>query len=311
MLSVFLALAVQTAADAHDARSATAQEHEAPLEGIWFTRRTIDGMIGRWVDQAAEKYGLNEDQSKKLEEQMQTRWPKFLRENRRAIQPLLNEYIETRVARTPPDADSIKAWAERAQPVFDRFEIQTLDTLKDMRSLLTFTQKAQLAVDTLKTAAGLELFKAKLGTWRRGEFKERDWWDPTRSVRRQREHVEPVQEIEQPAPSPGSRRIGEELLRWDYFVAEFIVRFNLDEAQRETAHSVLRECKSRAAAHRDQFRARIERLEKSVEAEDSGTDARRAELTAMYGPIDAIFAELKTRIEAIPTTAQTATADHE
>ena len=104
-------------------------------------------------------------------------------------------------------------------------------------------------------------------------------------------------------------RIDTEMLRWDRFLRQFVQRYVLDDTQTQAAYSIARECKQRALEHRDRYRARLATLEKSVGEETEYTPEQSAEFKAMYGPIDALFAEMKTRIDQIPTTEQVATAE--
>ncbi|MEE9294166.1 MAG: hypothetical protein V3W34_04255 [Phycisphaerae bacterium] len=285
---------------------ATAQ-NDLPYQGIWPTPKMIDGLLARWTDETAEEYGLNSDQRVRLENQLAKRWPPFLRQHRRVLQPLLNEFLEVRIAPTPPDAQSVSAWAQRAVPVFQLFQEQFIETQREMADLFTPPQQASLARNSLKTTAGLQLFQAKLEAWQRGHFAEHEWWDPPKSVLRRRAE-KTSSRVASAAPSTARQRIDEELFRWDRFVDQFARTYELNTSQRETAYSILRECKQRALAHRDRYRARMERLEKTINTDHNITDEGRPEIIAMYGPIDRIFTELETRLKPIPTAVQSINA---
>lgn len=278
----------------------------AANEGIWPTPKMLEGMLVHWADESAVKLDLSDEQTERLEEQLLKRWPAFLEEHRETLQPLLNEYIETHMAKTPPEREAIKSWADRAMPMFELFQEQILESQRDMTEYLEPAQKGKLAAESLKMTAGLQLFQAKIKSWQRGEFEERDWWDPPRRVLNQRERDKDAAEAAAAAaaPSLAKKRVEEELSRWDRHVAEVIEKFKLDDTQRVAAESILRECKERATAHLDRYRARMEQLEKRLK---DGA-AEQAEVAEMYAPFDAMFAELKSRVEQIPTTAQMAAA---
>ena len=170
---------------------------------------------------------------------------------------------------------------------------------------MTPPQKARLGIETIKINTGLHLFEKRLETWRQGRFEESDWWAPPPSVRRARASArraaEPAEAI---SPSAAKAKIDEELQRWDFFVADFVRQYRLDERQSETAFSILRECKQKVSRYVDRYRARIEHIEKRLSRADEVTDELRQEAADVYGPIDAVFADLRARVGRIPTRAQ-------
>ena len=281
------------------------------LDGFWPTPKMMESLLLRWADEIATQYDLNDDQSKRIQEVILSRWPKFLNDRRSILQPLINEHFELRLALEPPDPSEVQDWAERALSLFDEVQAQFEETRLQLRDHLDPVQQARFDLDAMKMGVGLEVFKAKLKAWRRGEFKEHEWWDPTPRVRRSRgagkEKPSASKESETFAPTQAKMKIDEEFLRWNLYVAEFIEQFHLDDAQSEAARSILRECKQRALDHHDRYRARLEQLEKDLAGDKQPTEQQQQEMLALYEPIDAIFTELKTRLEQIPTTTQSTT----
>jgi hypothetical protein len=284
------------------------------LDGFWPTQAMTRGLLLRWADDMADSFELDDEQQQAIETQLLERWPAYLNENREDIQPLINEFIEARLQTEPPDADFVKNWADRAIPAFELFEEQVLDTFRDAESVLDPRQKAALANESLKASAGLHVFGAKLRGWQTGEYNEREWWDPPASVRKQRRQerraVAEAQALAN-APSAAKERIDRELKLWDEFFDEFVQRFDLDPSQLESAKSILRECRQRANDHFVRFRSRMEVLEKRLADDNADSDEINRELKEMYGPIDTLFAELKARLDPIPTSAQRAAVKRE
>ncbi len=319
LLTLFLVAGAQTPADAPPSNDATAQQVQAatkdiakpiPPTGIWPTPRMVEGVLLRWAGEISESFELTEDQRQSFERQLLDRWPTFLEAHRATLQPLFNEYVESRISYTPPDPEAVQKWSDRAMPVFEKLRDEVLDTQRDMTEFLTPEQQAQLARISFKMTAGLELSRAKLESWRRGQFDEREWWDAPHSARnRERTPSADAPDSSISPPRSVRSRIDDELLRWDAFVAKFIETYHLIGTQRESAHSILRECKDRAATFRDQNRLRTDRLEQDIDGAEKLTDVQRDEIVAVYGPVDELFAELKARIEQIPTTAQSAAAE--
>lgn len=277
---------------------------ELPAAGIWPTEKMVESMVRRTALEAAEAYDLTDEQYRQVESQLLDRWPRFLSENRKEIQPLLNEYLEARMAFEPPTEEQMKAWAEKALPVAERFEKQIEAGNKEIQKLLTPLQRVKFETETLKVKAGLELFRQRLQSWQRGDFEPREVWDPP----------EPAGAggpwEAQNAESPGGRRrppgpVEQELDAWDRYVAKFIETHGLNEGQRRTTFSILREVKQRARAHRDLYAQDIYELERMIRAGRPVDEAKvRSEAERLYGPIDELFAELQARLSAVPTEAQ-------
>lgn len=310
-------------------RPAPSDELRDELEGFWPSEKIIDLVLTRWADEAGGDNELDEQQIEQLRERMLNRWPKFLKENRSKIQPVVNEFIEMRLEMKPPDKERVQDWAERASPVFDMFREQISHGIEDFRETLNPLQKAKFEAKVLEFSAGMQVAEAKLKQWKRGEFEDHEFWDPPRAERRRRRDEEKAREQERHAAEARQKdQITEELDRWDQYVAETIRTYEFDDAQRTTSQSCLKEIKERAATYRERNREQIAKLEDRVvamqqrneemknqearpeerEAKKAGADAELEEvkdqLTAAYGPIDEMFQELKRRVEGIPTREQ-------
>ena len=98
-----------------------------------------------------------------------------------------------------------------------------------------------------------------------------------------------------------------ELDAWDEYVKSFIALYELDEGQRMTAKTSLNEIKERADKHRERYKEQIDRLEEMIES-NKGDKERltviEKKLVELYGPIDAMFDELKDLLGRIPTQQQ-------
>ncbi len=330
LVMLYAVLPAQHAAAQTNNINATAQRTAAPT-GIWPTAEMINHVLARWADHTAGEYDLTPEQFEALNQQLNNRWPQFFEQQRSALQPLLNEFIETRLAPTPPDSENVKNWSMRALPVFRELQQQLLETHRELSGILSPSQQAKLAGDSLKATAVLQAFHARLEAWQRGEFAQHEWWDPPRRTLRRRIHDAESRSAkgeraagakpgvtsvggasslrgEAGGRSLAEQRIDEELVRWEFYVAEFTERFLLDAMQRETAYSILRECERRALDHLGRFHDRIERVEKEAMTRQPLTEEDCREIVAVYGPIDEIFSELRARLAQIPTQAQSAVA---
>ena len=291
----------------------------AELEGLWPSPRMLDLMLNRWAEEICAEYDLNEAQSAWTREKFAERWGAFLREHRPLLQPLANEFIEMRIDLHPPSKERVQSWAERTAPLLEQVREQARQGQDDFRGILRPLQRAKFEVDALQMSVGLALAEQKLKQWRQGEFEKDHFWEPPpadRSERREyrrrrRARIEQEERAMEETIKPVDQ-IAVEMDLWEKYVADAVMAFNFDEGQRTTALSCLSELRDRAIAHRDRRRDDIAQLERRLEnhtgSEGELTDLKK-QLAELYGPIDDMFQELKTRIERIPTVEQRAGAE--
>ena len=293
-------------------------------EGLWPSPKLMRLMLARWAEEASLQYGLDDDQRSKVREAAVQRWSRFLDENREALKPLANEFVEMRMELEPPSGERVQDWAKRAGPAFEKVREQLNEGADEFRQVLRPMQRAKFEVDALQMKVALSYAEGRIKKWQSGEFKSDEFWEPLRRDRRRRraERNEDYQGEPQESIDHESRREGEpsiedadqiaiELDAWNAFVDEFIRTYALDPGQRTTIASCLSELKQRALAHRDRYHEVIDKLEERI-ASNAGTPEELADinkrLVELYGPIDDMFAELKGRLDQIPTADQRAAA---
>ncbi len=86
---------------------------------------------------------------------------------------------------------------------------------------------------------------------------------------------------------------------WGDYVSNFIARYSLDAAQASSASSVLKDVKQRAT----RLRTTQKDLREKAQALDDSRE-RRQQLGNLDEPIRALFSELKSRLDRIPTERQ-------
>ncbi len=102
---------------------------------------------------------------------------------------------------------------------------------------------------------------------------------------------------------------------WYLYTMRFIERYRLDEAQRQQAWAIYRDCRRLADARLAQLRPRLRSIQQKLAAtagqdDSAGLIRLRQELSELTAPIDAIFEKrLKPRLERIPTRAQRRAAE--
>jgi len=277
---------------------------KAAADGIWPTDTMIEGFLARWADETAKEFELTAPQRDGFRATIMQQWPAFLKAHRPELQPLLNEYLDTRLATDAPDPKRVQGWAERAGPVFDEFGREMRESYARLSEVMTPEQQARLRLEMIKVNTRLQRIEVQLQAWRGGRFESRDWWDDSGRIRRGSAGARSADSGEDAGSAGTPSRIDEELLRWDRFVLRFTEKYGLDDRQREAAFSILRECKDKVLGHRERYRERIARLEEALNRSHPVPIELKAEALEIYGPIDAVFVELRLRLDQIPTQAQ-------
>jgi len=279
------------------------------LEELWPSPKLTELMLVRWADRTCDLYEMDEAQRAKARAVVTKRWGKFFNENRSAIAPLLNEFLEMRMDLEPPAKERVQDWAHRARPTFESFRKEVDRGTEEFRGLLTPAQQTKFDVQSLQLEIGMNIAGQRLKEWQAGKIDIDDIWRPLGKEGRRGRAEEAKKTAEEATEAAESDQIAIELSAWDKYVETFIQVYALDEGQRAAVRSCLTEVKQRALAHRDRRRADIAALEQRITTY-SGSDTERAELekqlTELYGPIDELFKELKRRIEQVPTEAQRA-----
>ncbi|MCC7291151.1 MAG: hypothetical protein IT449_03700 [Phycisphaerales bacterium] len=302
-----------------------------PLDegGIWPTRKMMDLMLARWGEMVSEHYELDEKQSTELTSKIKSRWTTFAKENQKTLEPLLTDFIEMRLQMEPPTKEQVAEWSKRAGGAFDLLEKEINQGAEEMRGILRDDQRAKFDGEMMGFQTGMQFARTQLNRWQQGEFQEREFWDPPLAVRRERREAEQARAKAEEAKAksaaadasgkmPGASmadgppdQIASEVDAWTQHVEDFIKKYELDEAQKKSAYSILKELKDRALAHRDANKPEIDKLERRI-ALGTGTPEElkqvEEQLVKLYGPIDAMFEELQRRIEPIPTAKQKAAA---
>ncbi len=304
-LAFFLVLTPPSAARAPtqpDSVSTTQPASRPTPEGFWPPEQMVETLLRRWAAAAVKTYDLTPTQHRELETQLLERWPKFLSENRSDLQPLLNQYLQARIATEPPSAQAVREWADRVLPQFEKLRQFIAEGNEEFAARLTAHQREKFETDRARLTMELETLQTRLQSWKMGEFKEQQWWNLTRS---RGTAPQGNQKERGGGPEPASE-FGLEMAAWDRFVRAFIEQYQLDDGQRATAESILAEMKARAGDHYRSRRLRIAAMEELIRHPRLGTTEAdiEAELIELYGPIDEMFRQLERRLLLIPTQAQ-------
>jgi hypothetical protein len=105
---------------------------------------------------------------------------------------------------------------------------------------------------------------------------------------------------------------------WESYVRQFCDRYQLDDAQRQRAQSILKDCQEQADRHKTAHRDEIEKIDQQTAALSKSSEKYKSQQIADLGkqrtklmePVNAIFEkQLKPRLDALPTRAQRKAAE--
>jgi len=273
-----------------------AQADGSASGGFWPSDRMLQYFVKRASRDLAEEYELSDQQLGQTEAQMLSRWPKWIKKNQQTIQPLFNEMIEMRINPDPPDPAAVADWAKRALPMFDEFRTEIEKGNEDFRAVLKPRQQARFDAQRLVFAMGLDVTEKRLKRWRQGKVEPTEVWDaPGRDQRRKRRSTELAKD------DKGARPID----RWQAYVDQFILRYQLDENQAESARSILVEIRTRAQKHLDTVAEQLTTINRQMNGATKDTRvALNQQRKKLQKPVEELFDELQRRLEALLTSAQ-------
>lgn len=274
--------------------------------GAMFDDEMIQAAVKRFAHDLSVSVGMDADTSEKVRVEVEQRWVPFLQQNRDEIAPLVSRFYSAAIDPDPPEIDEVKIWAKDALNLYDKVmsEMDKMD--QDIVKHLSPAQIQRYKVETGKTRLGLGLFRGQLVKWESGDFDYSEW-GRQQSARDRRRRVDSAKSAESLAEStlesPELTLVT--MSAWDKYVAEFIKKYNLDQAQKSSANSILADVKSRASQYVKKHETEIDQLRKklqSISAVERPAAAR--EQQELLKPLEELFAELKKRLDALPTDAQ-------
>ena len=285
--------------------SAFAQDSKKKQSGGLFSGSplswTVEPMVNQYVKQVTRHYNLNEDQETYTRQLLSQRTKRFLADHERDARSLLAEYWYYQRSGEIPTAEAAKDWAVRSEPLMAAMRKEIVDGNMSWREILTEDQRKlhDADLEIMKTQFGR--FDEQMKRWREGDVKPGDLFGDRKK----------------PTGTSVTRRY-EDI--WEYRVRSFIEAYNLDKGQQETARSILREMKDKAARYREKNKDKLASIENQLKAlSTSGAKKTPADieqavkqrkklqqsLAETYKPIrEGMWQELLHRLERIPTDDQ-------
>lgn len=281
---------------------AQSRNENRPRQGIFsgsplFWR--TDWVLEAYIKQITRHYNLNQEQEEYTRKLLNQKVKTFLQENERDVRALVAEYFEYQLSQELPDAQTAQEFARRASPLAQRIRREIFDGNMSWREILNDEQLAKHDQDLRQMTTFFDNLEMGLERWKEGRVQPSDL--PGRVG---------------PRPTTLGQKPED---AWEYWVRNYIRSYKLDEGQQQTARSILRELKDEAARYRESNKSRfvaVENAQKAIRERAPKTDPEglaqyqreTAQITRQKAelerPITALFDQLRSRVEAIPTVDQ-------
>ncbi|MFH0981225.1 MAG: hypothetical protein V2A79_06785 [Planctomycetota bacterium] len=259
----------------------------------------VTGRLDKMTELLSDRYRLTETQHGRLQSSLHAEAGWFLAKNYKFLFGQTKEFVSMRSAGQPLTPELVARWMQEAEPLVADARERLDRMVKSMEKTMTPEQREILRRDQESLLRREAFFDQMRRRWAEGGWEPRDWglendplyagWQPDA---RQREILKRRAALEAARARQAALQAVDET-QWERYVREFIQTYQLDEGQRRTAYSILRELQARARDYRESRREEIARLPRHVLATDP-----------LGEPLRRMFGELKTRLEPIPTAAQ-------
>lgn len=283
------------------------QFHE-PLgdAGFLLSDGMIKALVKRSAYELARTLKMDDEQTQRLAQKADELWMPFIHQHRIEAGPLIERMIEAQWDPDLPSAEEAKSWARQALKLQQLFAKQAKKSNLELAKQLTPQQAGEFKKLTERFEAGLKMFKGELEKIEKGELHETTWAKRrlTQQERRRRyARAEQRETFEGLLSTPELAALTVDA--WDAYVARFAEQFDLNDAQKLAASSVLDDVKQRARRYTKSRTDDLEAVAREVRAAPADQRQkivdRRAELVQ---PLNDLFAELQARLQQIPTEAQ-------
>lgn len=273
----------------------------------------VDAMIEQASKNIIRRYNLNEEQAAKTREMLQAGVHKFLREHQEEIWPLLRELWEFQIKGELPDPAVSKRIGARVRPLLVAAQKAILEGNEVWGDILSEDQRRLHEFDLNEMRNTFGKMDENFKNWEAG----RPVLQPIfpRYVKKDDEPKRPKKPTPRSVISdkPFKQPVGSSHEAWltgyRSYTERFVKDYALDDTQIEAAMSILREIEARAKGHLAGVKNEEAAISKNREAAfgKAEWDKYRQLLKAsqaLNAPLTEFFAELKSRLDTIPTEAQ-------
>lgn len=263
-------------------------------------------MMSKACDGIAAHYKLDSQQKEFTCKLLTERVTQFLDKHDKEIWPLLSDLTPFQLRGEQPDAATAKRVSERGHPIFEEARAEILRAQDEFRTILNDDQKKIHDRDLVQLKFQLQTIDRQFNDWRQGKIHGSSPLDSVRLAGGQRLGPERIIEEEVQAPAPSTTE-------WQRYVNDFIIRYKLDESQKKTALTILKDLEDQSAQYYklnkkdlDGAETMLKRATTANPPDPKAVERARKVHQVLNKPFDDWFAALKERLERIPTEKQKA-----
>ncbi len=250
-----------------------------------------------------QRYNLSDAQAAQFQGAIIGETSGVLMRNMEVITKQIREYMQIRSEGKPFTAEQVARWMREGQPIVIEMRASADRLARTLRPMLD-PDKLRILDEDIKSFQKRQAFMDQsFERWARGQWRPSDWGLEDDPLHRDApasgmpddvppEHAaRPESKLTRPAKV--AKCVAHDPETWYACVLELKEQFSLDPGQEDTAESIHAELVERGRAC---VQSHADLLNKVPPAE--------RETHESYEPIRALFAEFKSRLDAIPTTGQ-------
>ncbi len=203
------------------------------------------------------------------------------------------------MARNEPfTSEQIAEWTRQSEPMVQDMRRRGDRFLHELGETLEGPARERFERDVESYTRRLTYLSQQREAWARGEWKPEDWGLQDLPAYRDWKPPAPPTGVAAPPRQEMARQMEaraepHDPATWHWYVGAFVERYQLDRGQRTAAESILAELVERANAY---LQTRADRISQ-VPPQDRA-------VAPAFGPVRAMFDELRARVERIPTCSQ-------
>lgn len=274
----------------------------------------LPGRLGVLSEEVATRYGLTPQQSAMFQRAVMRESFALLVKHGPELWDQAKEALQGRAAGQPYTAEQIARWTKMSEPLYGEIEAGVQKIAGELEKVMPEEKRGVLANDMAAFQKRQKVVEEMSRRWANGQWRPEEWGledDPVQVAAARAAAQQQAMPDAPPPPRPAAKTvqmvaaapqvpipshwIEHDPATWIALVVEAGKKYQLDTAQMDTAWSIHAELVERARRY---------------------ADARKAELTAVpenqratseaYLPIRELFAELRDRLDSIPTSMQRA-----
>lgn len=288
----------------------TAQTHPTqPM--LW----DVETMMEQAVQQISKRYSLNAQQESYTRLLLKNRVQAFLDEHEAEVRELLQESIDMRMDPSKADPTSLKMWAERAMPLYQKASQAILEGNEEWGDILNDDQKQIHDGDMRLMRSSFEGVTRTMQQWKEGHGKLSGGTKPV-TTKQPTSNSDAASDKTDGAVSNPQKPVEAHNIEdnWLSYVNMFVSAYNLEEAAKVSAkEKIYKEQFNKAARYRQRRAMQFDRIAKQLKqlppTEATKRQAVQERLRKLERPIYDYFVEMDERLKTLPTASQAAEVD--